>query len=160
MPINCVVDGCCRNQNNSPESSFYRFPSDSSCQRLWVRFVDNTRSDFVRTQNSRVCSAHFVHGDFEPSSLLKRKFGIARTRLLIKPGAVPCTCTCSFTCTRTRTCALYDVKWDYIALAHVDYFPVQLSHRRLWECMPGERLVKPHDIHTAVHGEKVVRMEH
>ena len=89
MPINCVVGGCCRNQNNSPESSFYRFPSDSSCQRLWVRFVDNTRSDFVRTQNSRVCSAHFVHGDFEPSSLLKRKFGIARTRLLIKPGAVP-----------------------------------------------------------------------
>lgn len=82
MPINYVVGGCCRNQNNSPESSFYRFPSDSSCQRYGGSNLWTPRSDFVRTKTSRVCSAHFVNGDFKPSnSLLKRKFGIGGTRL-------------------------------------------------------------------------------
>ena len=76
MPINCVVGGCFRNQDNSPESSFFRFPSESSRQRLWVRFVDNTRSDFVRTQNSRVCSAHFVRDDFELFSEIDIKFHV------------------------------------------------------------------------------------
>ena len=141
MPINCVVGGCCRNQNNSPESSFYRFPSDSSCQRLWVRFVDNTRSDFVRTQNSRVCSAHFVHGDFEPSSLRKSKFGMAGTCLLLKAGTAlsvqrpscsACTCTC--TSTRTYMYALHvRCKNGTVARVHVDYmyFPVLMLRCRL-----------------------------
>ncbi len=90
MPINCVVGDGHRTQKNAPDLSFYKFPVDISVQRLWVRFVNNTRSDFVRSDYSRVCSAHFNHPrDFEESSLLKRSFGIAKARLLIKKTAVP-----------------------------------------------------------------------
>ena len=89
MPHNCVVGGCTRSQKNSPDTSFFRFPKDMKCQRQWIRFVNNTRSDFVKSEHSRVCCAHFVRADFVASSLLKRKFGINGARLLLKTSAVP-----------------------------------------------------------------------
>ena len=163
MPINCVVGGCCRNQNNSPDSSFYRFPSDFSHQRLWVRFVDNTRADFVRTPNSRVCSAHFVHDDFEPSSLLKRKFGIPGSRLLLKPGTVPSvkrrteqeevlsspskkarTCTCTNTCTSTDNSAhtwtcLHSTRKHMCVYMHIDALCVCDIRCEMGLCCTGGR---------------------
>ena len=47
--------------------------------------------DFKKSVHSisRVCSAHFLEADFQVSSLLKRKFGIAGSRLLLKPSSVP-----------------------------------------------------------------------
>ena len=49
MPQSCVVGGCSRNTSKNPGVCFLSFPKNESTRRSWIRFVNNTRSDFVLT---------------------------------------------------------------------------------------------------------------
>ena len=64
MVFKCCVP-CCRSgydEHSSSESgiSMHKFPVDLT--ETWLRAIN--RRDFVVTQNSRVCSRHFVPSDF------------------------------------------------------------------------------------------------
>ena len=88
MPIFCVVGGCNRNQRDDTEIGFYRFPKNNIICRQWVKFVDNTRSDFILSKYSRVCKAHFLDDTFDDICIMKKKLGIP-VRMVLKPTAIP-----------------------------------------------------------------------
>lgn len=87
MPRRCVVGGC----NNIPggDISVHKFPKESKLRRIWINFVNITRSDFVCTENSVICSAHFEEDCFEASFLLKQQFGLGSRGRALTEGKYP-----------------------------------------------------------------------
>lgn len=83
MPGNCIL-GHCKGKN----ASLHSFPVQNEVlNRKWIDFVKEKRHDFQRpTKHSKLCSDHFVEGDF--ANLLQFRLGIANRRLL-KEDAVP-----------------------------------------------------------------------
>ena len=65
----CVAGGpnkaSCKNTSYTPGISMHVFPKDESVRRMWTRFIRRHRADFVPTQFSAVCSAHFAPSCFE-----------------------------------------------------------------------------------------------
>lgn len=60
--------------------SVHRFPKAKRMRKIWINFVNNTRSDFVCTNNSVICSDHFTEDCFDPSFALKQQFGLDSSR--------------------------------------------------------------------------------
>ena len=88
MPLNCVVGGCTRNWVKNPDVFWLIFPKNVTTRRAWVRFVNNTRSDFTLTNASRVCSAHFSEDCIDETVRMKISLGL-KTRFQVKEGSVP-----------------------------------------------------------------------
>ena len=74
MPDRCVVGGCSSVPGGGV--SLHKFPKDERQRRIWIRFVDNTRADFVCTKYSAICSDHFEDDCFDKSYELKETFGL------------------------------------------------------------------------------------
>ncbi|MBN3309592.1 THA10 protein, partial [Amia calva] len=87
MPATCVVSNC-RNTHKDGVSLF-SFPRCARTCSLWARFVRELRPDWAGPgTQSRLCSAHFTEGDFEPSSLTKFRLRFSG-RLSLKPDSLP-----------------------------------------------------------------------
>ena len=54
MPASCVVGGCFNKGGKG--ITLHRFPKYDKIRKIWIRFVNNTRSDFVWSERSVLCS--------------------------------------------------------------------------------------------------------
>ena len=59
MPANCCVFGCSNVQGKSGKR-FYKIPADVRQAQAWITAIN--RKNWVPTEHSRVCSAHFISG--------------------------------------------------------------------------------------------------
>ncbi|PIK41654.1 putative THAP domain-containing protein 10-like [Apostichopus japonicus] len=68
----------------------HRWPNDDKTRQLWTKFVQNTRSDFIRpSQHSSICSEHFTGADYDLSFLLKEEMGLTGQQRRVLPGKYP-----------------------------------------------------------------------
>ena len=65
MGFKCCVPGCSSGyaSDNSTDVSMHKFPNDDVRKQQWLRCIN--RADFIPTNNSRVCSKHFIENDFK-----------------------------------------------------------------------------------------------
>lgn len=88
MPYHCVAYGCSRTTEDGV--TLFRFPKDPEEASKWEKQVQRTRSNWVATSTSHLCSEHFGKEYFDP----KQPFPVlkalaAKGSLKLKPGAVP-----------------------------------------------------------------------
>ena len=62
MPSSCCAIGCTKRLTKSSGVKMFRFPSDPVQRRLWVRAIK--REKWQPNAYSRVCSDHFISGEF------------------------------------------------------------------------------------------------
>ncbi|XP_035001144.2 lethal(3)malignant brain tumor-like protein 2 [Hippoglossus stenolepis] len=79
MPYHCVAYGCGKTSEDGV--TLFKFPKDPEAFRKWEKQVQRTRSKWVATPNSHLCSQHFGKEYFEPRP--------ATGALKLKPGAAP-----------------------------------------------------------------------
>ncbi|XP_074519873.1 lethal(3)malignant brain tumor-like protein 2 [Halichoeres trimaculatus] len=77
MPYHCVAYGCGKTADDGV--ALFKFPKDQQEFLKWEKQVQRTRTNWVATPSSHLCSEHFENGYFEPRQ------GI----LKLRPGAVP-----------------------------------------------------------------------
>ncbi|KAF7645297.1 hypothetical protein LDENG_00206970 [Lucifuga dentata] len=85
MPYHCVAFGCGKTAEDGV--SLFKFPKDPQEFYKWEKQVQRTRSQWVATTSSHLCSDHFGKEYFEskqPTVAVK-----AVSPLKLKPGAVP-----------------------------------------------------------------------
>ena len=56
----CCAHGCSNNCKRNPNRQFYRIPGDLSRRKAWLKRI--RRKNFTPTENTRICSEHFVGG--------------------------------------------------------------------------------------------------
>ena len=56
----CCAHGCSNNRKRNPKLQFYRIPGDLSRRKAWLKRI--RRKNFTPTENTRICSEHFVGG--------------------------------------------------------------------------------------------------
>ncbi|XP_028990804.1 lethal(3)malignant brain tumor-like protein 2 isoform X2 [Betta splendens] len=91
MPYHCVAYGCGKTSEDGV--TLFKFPKDPEEFRKWEKQVQRTRTRWIATPNSHLCSEHFGKEYFEPrlhSGVLK-----------LKPGAAPTV----FVCLRCSFCS-------------------------------------------------------
>lgn len=86
MPQHCVVRFCATTQSSKTGTSLHRFPKDPILRAKWINFVRFGRQNWTPCVSSAICSLHFTTED--SVGVLMKKFG-CRTRVFLKPGAVP-----------------------------------------------------------------------
>ena len=84
----CVAGGPegrrCTNCTHTEGKSMHAFPKDPSTRRLWTKFVQLHRSDFLRPTNTSVlCSDHFN------TSCFAFRFGDLNFRRQLEKGSLP-----------------------------------------------------------------------
>ncbi|KAM7382019.1 hypothetical protein PAMA_012744 [Pampus argenteus] len=79
MPYHCVAYGCGKTAEDGV--TLFKFPKDPEEFHKWEKQVQRTRSQWLATPNSHLCSEHFGKDYFEP----KPPMGA----LKLKPGAAP-----------------------------------------------------------------------
>lgn len=79
MPYHCVAYGCGKTAEDGV--TLFKFPKDPEEFHKWEKQVQRTRSHWLATPNSHLCSEHFGKEYFEP----KPPTGALRLR----PGAAP-----------------------------------------------------------------------
>ena len=62
MPHRCVVGGCGNTTNTNAGVSVHKWPKPPY-DRLWMKAVQTTRSDFTPSATSMICSIHFEEID-------------------------------------------------------------------------------------------------
>ncbi|XP_019938458.2 lethal(3)malignant brain tumor-like protein 2 isoform X2 [Paralichthys olivaceus] len=90
MPYHCVAYGCGKTAEDGV--TLFKFPKDSEEFRKWEKQVQRTRSKWVATPNSHLCSQHFGKEYFEPrpaTGTLKLKLGAAPT-VFVRPLCSSC----------------------------------------------------------------------
>ncbi|XP_010772298.1 THAP domain-containing protein 4-like, partial [Notothenia coriiceps] len=90
MPYHCVAYGCGKTAED--DVTLFKFPKDQDEFCKWEKQVQRTRSQWVATPNSHLCSEHFGREYFEPklpSGALKLKPGAAPT-IFIRPRCSSC----------------------------------------------------------------------
>ncbi|KAM3859603.1 lethal(3)malignant brain tumor-like protein 2 [Diretmus argenteus] len=88
MPYHCVAFGCGKTAEDGV--MLYKFPKDPEEFRKWEKQVQRTRSQWVATPTSHLCSEHFGKEYFEPKQPLSTLKALAATGTLkLKQGAVP-----------------------------------------------------------------------
>ncbi|CAG5910309.1 unnamed protein product [Menidia menidia] len=90
MPYHCVAYGC----GKTPEDgvTLFRFPKDPAEFRKWEKQVQRTRTKWVATTTSHLCSEHFGKEYFEtrpPTAALKLRPGAAPT-IFVRPHCSFC----------------------------------------------------------------------
>uniref|UniRef100_A0A3B4TWQ0 THAP domain-containing protein 1 n=1 Tax=Seriola dumerili TaxID=41447 RepID=A0A3B4TWQ0_SERDU len=79
MPYHCVAFGCGKTAEDGV--TLFKFPKDPEEFRKWEKQVQRTRTQWVATPNSHLCSEHFGKEYFEPRP--------PAGALKLKPGAAP-----------------------------------------------------------------------
>ena len=82
----CVIQDCNNTSDKNASISLHKSPTDESLRRIWVKFVQTTRTNFnpsSREIRFMICSDHFSADCFERLHHLS-----GETRRL-KPGSVP-----------------------------------------------------------------------
>ncbi|XP_026207597.1 lethal(3)malignant brain tumor-like protein 2 isoform X2 [Anabas testudineus] len=79
MPYHCVAYGCGKTAEDGV--TLFKFPKHPDEFRKWEKQVQRSRTQWVATPNSHLCSEHFGKEYFEPRP--------ATGALKLKPGAAP-----------------------------------------------------------------------
>ncbi|XP_035515314.1 lethal(3)malignant brain tumor-like protein 2 isoform X2 [Morone saxatilis] len=79
MPYHCVAYGCGKTAEDGV--TLFKFPKDPEEFRKWEKQVQRTRTQWVATSNSHLCSEHFGKEYFEPRP--------STGGLKLRPGAAP-----------------------------------------------------------------------
>ncbi|XP_040885534.1 lethal(3)malignant brain tumor-like protein 2 [Toxotes jaculatrix] len=79
MPYHCVAYGCGKTAEDGV--TLFKFPKDPEEFRKWEKQVQRTRTQWVATPNSHLCSEHFGKEYFEPRP--------PTWALRLRPGAAP-----------------------------------------------------------------------
>lgn len=79
MPYHCVAYGCGKTAEDGV--TLFKFPKDPEEFHKWEKQVQRTRTQWVATPNSHLCSEHFGKEYFEPRS--------STGALKLRPGAAP-----------------------------------------------------------------------
>ncbi|XP_071318567.1 lethal(3)malignant brain tumor-like protein 2 isoform X4 [Trachinotus anak] len=79
MPYHCVAYGCGKTSEDGV--TLFKFPKDPEEFRKWEKQVQRTRTQWVATPNSHLCSEHFGKEYFEPRP--------PAGSLKLRPGAAP-----------------------------------------------------------------------
>ncbi|XP_022599187.1 lethal(3)malignant brain tumor-like protein 2 isoform X2 [Seriola dumerili] len=90
MPYHCVAFGCGKTAEDGV--TLFKFPKDPEEFRKWEKQVQRTRTQWVATPNSHLCSEHFGKEYFEPrppAGALKLKPGAAPT-VFVRPLCSSC----------------------------------------------------------------------
>lgn len=94
MVFKCVAYGCRSGYGNAVQQgvSFHKFPTDNLIRSKWLRKI--SRSNFVPTKYSRLCSLHFNESDFitsrcDSNITRKRKNTSLRNRRQLKSDSIP-----------------------------------------------------------------------
>ncbi|KAE8284489.1 Lethal(3)malignant brain tumor-like protein 2 [Larimichthys crocea] len=90
MPYHCVAYGCGKTAEDGV--TLFKFPKDHDEFRKWEKQVQRTRTQWVATPNSHLCSEHFGKEYFEPrpsSCALKLRPGAAPT-VFVRPHCSSC----------------------------------------------------------------------
>ncbi|XP_032831685.2 DNA transposase THAP9 [Petromyzon marinus] len=74
----CCASGCTNRTGKPPGVTFHRLPKDKDMRMRWIAAIHRER--WQPTHSTSICSAHFVEGDFDRTSLVYVR---------IRPGAVP-----------------------------------------------------------------------
>jgi hypothetical protein len=69
MVNNCVAVGCNNYPSRYTKVSFYRFPCDVERRNKWIAAVK--RKSWKPSENSRLCSEHFISGYILSRSFIK-----------------------------------------------------------------------------------------
>lgn len=87
MGKRCVVAGCSNSHKDGV--SLFKFPTNKSLRRLWIRQVQRTRAQWSGpSEYSCVCRAHFTDDCLEDISCVSKKIGM-RMKQMLRPNAVP-----------------------------------------------------------------------
>ncbi|XP_042254249.1 lethal(3)malignant brain tumor-like protein 2 isoform X1 [Thunnus maccoyii] len=90
MPYHCVAYGCGKTAEDGV--TLFRFPKDPEEFHKWEKQVQRTRSQWLATPNSHLCSEHFGKEYFEPkppTGTLKLRPGAAPT-VFVRPHCSSC----------------------------------------------------------------------
>ncbi|KAM7371122.1 hypothetical protein PAMP_010614 [Pampus punctatissimus] len=90
MPYHCVAYGCGKTAEDGV--TLFKFPKDPEEFHKWEKQVQRTRSQWLATPNSHLCSEHFGKEYFEakpPMGALKLKPGAAPT-VFVRPHCSSC----------------------------------------------------------------------
>ncbi|XP_051273748.1 lethal(3)malignant brain tumor-like protein 2 isoform X2 [Dicentrarchus labrax] len=90
MPYHCVAYGCGKTAEDGV--TLFKFPKDPEEFRKWEKQVQRTRTQWVATPNSHLCSEHFGKEYFEPrpsTGSLKLRPGAAPT-VFVRPHCFSC----------------------------------------------------------------------
>ncbi|CAJ1080641.1 lethal(3)malignant brain tumor-like protein 2 isoform X1 [Xyrichtys novacula] len=88
MPYHCVAYGCGKTADDGV--TLFKFPKDPQEFLKWEKQVQRTRSHWVATPNSHLCSEHFGREYFEPKpGALKLRPGAAPT-VFVRPHCSSC----------------------------------------------------------------------
>lgn len=90
MPYHCVAYGCGKTAEDGV--TLFKFPKDPEEFRKWEKQVQRTRTQWVATPNSHLCSEHFGREYFEPrppTGSLKLRPGAAPT-VFVRPHCSSC----------------------------------------------------------------------
>lgn len=63
MPTSCCVRGC-KSKGNG-KIKYFRFPRDLNRRLQWIQAVSVIRENFVPTNNTLICEAHFTSNDYQ-----------------------------------------------------------------------------------------------
>ena len=66
MLNHCCVFGCTVTSGKNPELSFFVFPKEKKLKQAWAKRI--RREGFTPTNNTRVCSRHFLPSDIRPEN--------------------------------------------------------------------------------------------
>ena len=86
MVNRCVSAGC--SNTASDRISLFKFPKDPELRKQWEKQVQRTRAQWKATEQSHICSEHFISDAFELDSTIAATFGMKKRKTL-KPCAVP-----------------------------------------------------------------------
>lgn len=79
MPYHCVAYGCGKTAEDGV--TLFKFPKDPEEFRKWEKQVQRTRTQWIATPNSHLCSEHFGKEYYEAR--------LSTGALKLKPGAAP-----------------------------------------------------------------------
>lgn len=68
MPDSCCSFGCTNRRGDKTGVCFYRIPAEQERRRLWINAIRRATEDgkeWEPSQYTRLCSAHFIKGNFK-----------------------------------------------------------------------------------------------
>lgn len=83
----CAVASCPNNagKTNKKTVTYHVFPKDKALCELWISLCK--RAEVINVKSARICSDHFVEGDYEVD-LNNRILGL-KERKILKKWAIP-----------------------------------------------------------------------
>lgn len=76
--VYCVVYNCSTCSNVEKNVSFFGFPKDNACKKIWIHYCH--RKDFIVTKHSRICGKHFSPNQYSRYPPRLAELGYPNTR--------------------------------------------------------------------------------